>query len=194
RLCDFTGGLQETEPGIREVVEGYPARVVFRCVLAQLLARLGGTAEAHSILDDLAPADFGALPFDQEWFFGLSLLVDTSILLGDADRAAVLYPLLLPLSAVNASDPPEGFRGAIARDLARLAVLIERWDDAEAHFEEALALNAKSRALPWLAHTQAGYARLLRARGRRPERAEELHGAALETYDALGVRPEAREL
>src|SRR5262249_54100227 len=163
RLCDFTGGLQETEPGIREVVEGYPARVVFRCVLAQLLARLGGTAEAHSILDDLAPADFGALPFDQEWFFGLSLLVDTSILLGDADRAAVLYRLLLPWSAVNASDHPEGFRGAIARDLARLAVLIERWDDAEAHFEEALALNAKARALPWLAHTQAGYARRSRA-------------------------------
>jgi tetratricopeptide (TPR) repeat protein len=194
RLCDFTGGLEETEPGIREVVERYPTRVVFRCVLAQLLARLGRAVEAQSIVDDLAPADFAALPFDQEWFFGLSLLVDTSILLGDVDRAAILYRLLFPWSAVNASDHPEGFRGAIARDLALLAVLAERWDDAEAHFEEAIVLNAKSRALPWLAHTQAGYARMLLAVGREQARAEELRGAALATYDALGVRPEAREL
>jgi DNA-binding SARP family transcriptional activator len=194
RLCDFTGGLEETEAGIREVVDAYPARVVFRCVLAQLLARLGRTAEAQSILDDLAPADFDALPFDQEWFFGLSLLADTSVVLGAADRAAVLYRLLLPWSAVNASDHPEGFRGAIARDLARLAVLTERWDDAEAHFEDALALNAKSRALPWLAHTQAGYAGFLRARDGREERAGELRAAAIAAYDALGLRPEAREL
>ena len=194
RLCDFTGGLEETEAGIREVVDAYPARVVFRCVLAQLLARLGRTAEAQSILDDLAPADFDALPFDQEWFFGLSLLADTSVVLGAADRAAVLYRLLLPWSAVNASDHPEGFRGAIARDLARLAVLTERWHDAEAHFEDALALNAKSRALPWLAHTQAGYAGFLRARGGREERAGELRAAAIAAYDALGLRPEAREL
>jgi tetratricopeptide (TPR) repeat protein len=194
RLCDFTGGREETEPGIREVADAYPARIVFRCVLAQLLARLGHVAEAQGILDDLAPADFAALPFDQEWFFGMSLLVDTSILLGDADRAAALYRLLLPWSAINASDHPEGFRGAIARDLALVAVLTERWDDAEAHFDEALALNEKSRALPWLAHTQAGYARFLRARGRREERAAELLGAAVATYDALGVRPEAREL
>ena len=194
RLCDFTGRLEETEPGIREVAEAYPERVVFRCVLAQLLVRLGGKAEAQSILDDLAPAEFGALPYDQEWFFGMSLLADTAILLGDTARAAVLYRLLLPWSAVNASDHPEGFRGAIARDLARLAVLVERWDDAEAHFEEALALNAKSRALPWLAHTQAGYARALQLRGRDGAHADELRRAALATYEALGVQAHAREL
>jgi DNA-binding SARP family transcriptional activator len=194
RLCDFTGGLEQTEPGIRAVVGAYPARTVFQCVLAQLLARLGRKHEAQRIVDDLAPDDFAALPFDQEWFFGTSLLADTSILLGDAERAAVLYRLLRPWSAVNASDHPEGFRGAIARDLALLAVLMEVWDDAERHFEEALVMNAKSRALPWLAHTQAGYARLLRTLGRNEKRADQLLAAARSTYDALGVRPEAREL
>ena len=194
RLCDFTGGLEETEPGIRDVVDAYPTRVVFRCVLGQLLARLDRKAEAQSILDDLAPDDFAVLPFDQEWFFGLSLLADTSMLLGDVEHAAVLYRLLRPWSAVNSSDHPEGFRGAIARDLALLAVLMEEWDDAEGHFEEALALNTQSRALPWLAHTQAGYARFLRSRGADEQRAESLLAAAVATYDALGVRPEAREL
>ena len=179
-------------------------------MLAQLLARLGRTAEAQSILDDLAPADFDALPFDQEWFFGLSLLADTSVVLGAADRAAVLYRLLLPWSAVNASDHPEGFRGAIARDLARLAVLTERWHDAEAHFEDALALNAKSlwqrllfeaaaksqfsATTTLVTAIPAGYAGFLRARGGREERAGELRAAAIAAYDALGLRPEAREL
>ena len=194
RLSDFKGGLEETEAALRDVSETYPARVVFRCALAHLLVTLGRRGEAESILDDLSRDDFAALPFDQEWFFGMSLLAETSIVLGDGGRAAGVYRLLRPWSAWNASDHPEGFRGAIARDLARLAALDERWEDAEAHFEDALALNAKSRALPWLAHTQAGYARLLRARGRNRGRADELAAAALATYDDLGVQPYAREL
>jgi tetratricopeptide (TPR) repeat protein len=194
RLCDFSGGLEETERGIREVTDAYPARVVFRCVLTQLLARIGRKRDAQRMLDDLATADFAALPFDQEWFFGMSLLADTAILLGDDDRASVLHRLLLPWAAINASDHPEGFRGSIARDLARLEALMEREDEAQSHFEEALTRNETSRALPWLAHTQAGYARLLRARGGDEKRAEGLLTAALRTYDALGMQPHAREL
>ena len=194
RLCDFRDGLEDTERGVREVTELYPARVVFRCVLAQLLARLGRNPEAQRLLDELAVDDFHALPFDQEWLFGMSLLADTAILLGDLDRAAVLYRLLLPWGAINASDHPEGFRGSIARDLGRLAARIERVDEAERHFEEALARNARSRALPWLAHTQAEYGRLLRARGEDGGRADGLVAAARRTYDALGVQPHAREL
>jgi tetratricopeptide (TPR) repeat protein len=193
RLCDFRGGLEETEPGMREVVDTYPSRVVFRCVLVQLLGRLGQKPEAKRMLDDLARDDFAVLPFDQEWLFGMSLLADTAILLGDAERAAVLYRLLLPWARVNASDHPEGFRGSLARDLARLAVLADRPEEAEPHFEAALLMNAKSRVLPWLAHTQAGYAQLLRARGE-GRRAGGLVAAARRTYDALGLQPHAREL
>lgn len=194
RLCDFRDGLDETEAGAREIVERYPARVVFRCVLAQLLAKLGRNDEAREIVDDLASDDFTVLPFDQEWFFGMSLLADTAIAVGDADHAAALYRLLRPWSAFNSSDLPEGFRGAIARDLARLAVLLNRADEAKTHFEDALALNTKARALPWLAHTEAGYATLLRAYGDERNRADALAAAALATYDALGVQAHAREL
>lgn len=194
RLCDFRVGLEETEPGIRGVVEMYPARAVFRCVLAQLLAKLGRKQEAQWLLDDLAADDFAKLPFDQEWLFGMSLLADTAIRVGDTDRAPDLYRLLLPWARINASDHPEGFRGSIARDLARLAAVMERWDEAEGHFEGALELNRRTGARPWLAHTQAGYARLLEARRTDARRAEELLAAATTTYDALGVQPHAREL
>ena len=194
RLCDFRGDLDETEPGMRDVVETYPARVVFTCLLAQLVATLGRKHEAQQMLDDLAADDFAKLPFDQEWLFGMSLLADTAILVGDTDRAADLYRLLLPWARINASDHPEGFRGSIARDLARLAVVMERWEEAAGHFEEALAVNARTGALPWLAHTQAGYSRLLGTRRRDSGRADELLAAAIATYEALGVRPHARAL
>src|SRR3712207_7920789 len=46
----------------------------------------------------------------------------------------------------------------------------KRWDDAELHFEDALTMNTRMGARPWLAHTANDYARMLRARdGRRSE-------------------------
>jgi hypothetical protein len=174
-------------------VGAYPARTVFQCVLAQLLARSRPKHEAQRIVDDLAPDDFAALPFDQEWFFGTSLSPTRRSCSATPSAPRFSTGCCVP-GRQSTLRPPRGFRGAIARDLALLAALMEGWDDAERHFEEALVLNAKSRALPWLAHTQAGYARLLRTLGRNEKRADQLLAAARSTYDALGVRPEAREL
>ena len=124
------------------------------------------SAEAQRALDDLAQDDFSALPFDQEWLYGMSLLAETSALLGDSDSAAVLYRLLLPWAAFNAADHPEGFRGSISRYLGLLATTRQRWEEAELHFEDALATNARMGARPWLAHTAAR----LRADAARPRR------------------------
>ena len=43
----------------------------------------------------------------------MSLLAETSALLGDTDSAAVLYGLLRPWAALNAADQPEGIRGSV---------------------------------------------------------------------------------
>ena len=101
-----------------------------------------GVPEAKRALDDLARDDFSALPFDQEWLYGMSLLAETSALLGDTDSAAVLYRLLVPWAAFNAADHPEGIRGSVSRYLGLLATTTRRWDEAERHFEAALAMNA----------------------------------------------------
>jgi hypothetical protein len=39
-----------------------------------------------------------------------------------------------------------------------------RWQEAESHFDQALAMNARIGAKPWVAHTQFQYARMLLAR------------------------------
>ncbi len=189
-LCDFRGGLEELVPAICDLVAGYPARPVFRCVLAHLHGRLGQLPEAKRALDELAPDAFSALPFDQEWLYGMSLLAETSALLGDTDSATVLYGLLLPWAAFNAVDQAEGMRGSLSRYLGLLAATTERWEDAELHFEDALAMNASMGARPWLAQTQEDYARLLLRRdgpGDR-RRGEGLFDLALGTYRSLGMQ------
>jgi DNA-binding SARP family transcriptional activator/tetratricopeptide (TPR) repeat protein len=190
-LCDFRGDLDEVEPAISDLTVEYPARRIFGCVLAHLRARLGRLPEAKQELDDMAGNDFAALPFDQEWLYGMSLLAETAVLLDDTDSAAVLYRLLLPWAALNAVDQAEGIRGSVARYLGMLATTGKHWDDAEPHFEEALTMNARMGARPWLAHTESDYARMLLARNGRGdrERAQELLDRALGTYRELGMDP-----
>jgi tetratricopeptide (TPR) repeat protein len=188
-LCDFRGGLEEVEPAIRDLAADWPARPAFRCALAHLHARLGRLPEAQRALDDLTRDDCSALPFDQEWLYGMSLLAETSGLLGDADSAAVLYELLVPWAAFNAADWPEGIRGSASRYLGILATTTQRWEQAQLHFEDAAAMNATMGARPWLAHTKHDHARMLLARAhtRDREQARELLNQALGTYRELGM-------
>jgi DNA-binding SARP family transcriptional activator/tetratricopeptide (TPR) repeat protein len=188
-LCDFRGGLEEVEPAIRDLVTDYPSRPVFRCALVHLQARLGRLADAKRALGELSREGFAVLPFDQEWLYGMSMLAETAALVGDADRAEVLYGLLVPWGAFNAADVSEGFRGSVSRYLGVLAVTSGRSEDGALHFEEALRLNEAMGARPWLAYTQHDYARLLLARDAPSDRARalELLEQALATYRELGM-------
>jgi DNA-binding SARP family transcriptional activator len=188
-VCDFSGGLESVEPAIRKLVQDYPARVVFRCALIHLHARIGQAHEAEGELKELAAGGFAAVPFDQEWLFAMSFLAEAAWLLSDAGSAALLYDLLLPWGGFNAVDQAEGMRGSIWRYLGLLAMLDERTDAARSHFEDALDANERMGALPWLARTQEDYARLLLAttEGDDPARAHELLERSLRTYRELGM-------
>jgi DNA-binding SARP family transcriptional activator len=189
-LYDFRGSLEEAEPAIRDLVVAYPARPVFRCALALLHARLGRTEQAKRGLDQLSQDRCSALPLDQEWLYGMSLLAETCVLLSDSHPAAVLSRLLTPWAGFNAVDIPEGTRGAVSRYLGLLSTTTKHWEEAEVHFENAVAMNSRMGARPWLAHTQSDYARMLLARdgpGDR-ERAQKLLDAALASYRELGMK------
>ncbi len=194
-LCELRGGIEDVEPAICEVVAEYPARPVFRCALAHLHARIGRLAEAKHTLDELAADDFSGVPFDQEWLLGMSLIAETSAVLGDTDSAPPLYRLLVPWAAFNAADHPEGMRGSISRYLGLLATATERWTEAAQHFEDAMEMNERMGARPWLAHTQHDYAQMLLARDDPGDRtrALELMGYADATYRELGMASSAEE-
>jgi eukaryotic-like serine/threonine-protein kinase len=189
-LRDFRGaGLDDIEPELRDLVTTYPARPVFRCALAHCHARVGRIVEAEQELADLARDDCSALPFDQEWLFGMSLLAETAALAGDVGSAADLYVRLGPWAALNTVDQAEGCRGSTARYLGLLASLLERFDEAERHFEAALAMNERMGLRPWVARSEEDFAGVLLRRGGPgdAEKADALLSAALATYTDLGM-------
>jgi tetratricopeptide (TPR) repeat protein len=79
--------------------------------------------------------------------------------------------------------------GAAGRYLGLLAELLGDWDTAETHFEQALELNQKMLAKPWIAHTRGDFARMLKKRGRPDDihRADALLNEAWSAAQDLGM-------
>jgi hypothetical protein len=120
----------------------------------------------------------------------MAYLVDVCTFLGDRARADTLYRILLPFAGRNVVvSNGVACYGALARYLGALAATLERWDDAARHFEDALAMNTRMDARPWLAHTQNQYAAMLLARALPGDRdkAAALLDSALATARELGM-------
>jgi phage terminase small subunit len=179
---------------VRRSVEDYPTYPIWRCVLAQLTAELGYEAEARAALAAVAADRCAALPFDEEWLVSMGLLAETAAALGDRERAAILYDLLHPYADRVAISYPDVSTGSVARYLGLLAATMDRHDEAERHFEDAMQTNARIGAPSWLAHTKRDYARMLRARAAPDdeETARALMSQADATHAELGIRPPDR--
>jgi DNA-binding CsgD family transcriptional regulator len=80
--------------------------------------------------------------------------------------------------------------GSACRYLGVLATTMRCWEEAQRHFADALAMNARMGAKPWLAHTQHRYAEMLLARGQSGDRAyaETLLTDALAISREVGMR------
>jgi DNA-binding CsgD family transcriptional regulator len=102
-----------------------------------------------------------------------------------------LYQLLLPYAGRTVViGNATACYGAVSRYLGLLAATMERWEEAAQHFEDALAMNTRMGARPWLAHTQHEYAKMLLARNQPGDREEAmaLFNEALVTARELGMR------
>jgi class 3 adenylate cyclase len=158
--------------------------------LAQVYVETGREAEARTEFEDMAASDFADQPRDGQWLVHMVLLGETSVLLGDSRRAAILYDLLLPYAERNAV--AQGFtdyEGSVSQYLGLLAATMKRWEDAEKHFEDALEMNERMGARPWVAHTQHDYADMLLTRDDKGdrERALELVSEALNMAQEMGM-------
>jgi DNA-binding SARP family transcriptional activator len=183
------GRLNEIEDLIRSSIHEYPGYRSFRCLAVVLDCDLARLDDARAGFDVLAADDFSALPRDIEWLFCMSILSEVAAQLDDRERTTMLHTLLAPYEHLNATAAGEIALGSVARYLGILASATSRWDAAEKDFEDALAMNRRMGARPWVAHTQEDYARMLLARGDAGdvERAEPLLNEALATYRELGM-------
>jgi DNA-binding winged helix-turn-helix (wHTH) protein/tetratricopeptide (TPR) repeat protein len=190
------GRLEEAEAALQIFRKQYPWVPTWRCELALTLTLMGRDAEARSEFEQLAVRRFGDLRLDATWLTAITFLSEVCARLGDTERAATLYGLLRDYAGRTVSAGPGiACYGSAARYLGLLAGALERWDEASAHFEEALEMHGRMGTRPFIAETEADYSRVLLARGRARdrERARELAGRAAAIAEELGMRPLAAE-
>jgi DNA-binding CsgD family transcriptional regulator len=169
--------------GFREALAAAPSIPLVNVQHAKVLALTGSLREARGVYDDLC----GLLPFPAEhpaWVALLIQLVELIQRFGDAPTAEIVYRQLLPFrpypGALGSSTV--FFQGTVSRNLGELAEIFGDRAMAIELLREALPRNRAIGALPDMALTLLGVARLLRD-GNRAEMAE----AATLTQDALDL-------
>jgi DNA-binding winged helix-turn-helix (wHTH) protein len=135
---------------------------LMRSHVAYLFALFGRLAEARACYQPLLELDALDRPRDDGWLMMYSLTAEAAALCGDRAAAELLYPRLLPHAALNVTHFEWLiYLGSCEHWLGLLAALLGKRDAAVAHYEAALAMNAKIGARSALARTSIAYARLL---------------------------------
>ncbi len=183
---------EEVETRVREAVPVWPV-FLLRAAHTLILADTGHRSEAAEAFDRLAADEFAGLPHDVTYVISLATAAMVAYGLGDAARAAALYERLAPYDGqvVRGSRLAGGCFWVVAHHLGLLAATMGRHDDAVAHFEAALVLEARMGALPYLATTRFYYAEALAARDRQGDRkaAVRERAEALALLRRLSIRP-----
>ena len=183
------GRLAEVTPVMKRFIDENPDETTWLPGFALIAADLGFEEPARRRLRELAETGFD-MPFDAKRSASLSYVAEVAALLGDAETAARLYELMSVYQhmTITAGIVTVCY-GAASRYLGMLAATLGEFDKAAAHFEHALEMNTAIGARPWLAHTKAEYALLLRRRGGKgvSERAEMLANEAWEIAAELDM-------
>lgn len=184
------GRLQELENPLKALIERFPAIPSLATGLAFIYSELGKEEDTRREFERFVHNDFADLPRDQGWFTSMAGLSFVTHYLCDTQWAAILYDYLRPYATRNiVAGSATDCYGSVSRYLGLLAATLARWEEAERHFQDALAMNTRIGARPWIAHTQHEYARMLVTRNDNGDRehASELLAQALATAHELGM-------
>jgi eukaryotic-like serine/threonine-protein kinase len=129
-------------------------------------AEANDASAAAAEIERQAARGFEDLERDGFWLLRLCSLADACVTVGDARRARGIYELLRPFADRNATALTQVPFGPVALRLAKLAALLERWDEAEAYFEIALERCGLLGARAVRARVLLDYAGALQAEGR----------------------------
>jgi class 3 adenylate cyclase/tetratricopeptide (TPR) repeat protein len=179
------GRLSEVEGVIRLAVAGSPTIVAFRAALSLIHSHMGHRDEAAQELKSIALDSICGMPSDFLWSATIVLLAEVCSELSNEEYAEMLYELLDPYQDLNATILHAAAFGSNARSLGTLASVLSRWDDAERHYESAVATNAAMGFRPWSALSQLNYSDMLLRRNRPGDRER---GIALLNEALTGAR------
>ncbi|MEO8411958.1 MAG: LuxR C-terminal-related transcriptional regulator, partial [Propionivibrio sp.] len=185
------GRLREMAPVLRQFLDHASPAATWRPGLAVLYCELGARDAAREVFDTLAVDDFAALAHDAVRIASLAYLAEVCVWLDDTARAATLFELILPYAGRNVVfGAHTASFGAADRLLGMLAATLRRWEVAQRHFADAIALDQRTGGRPWLAHSRRAVAAMLLRRGGGGDRqhALSLLEAALGDARELGMR------
>jgi len=152
-------------PELREVAKIYPLQAM-RLNVALVEAITGDLAAARQALSVFAESGPGAMRRDITWILCASVLAQLCELCRDKQTAEVVYEMLEPFERHHiVVGTAIVYRGAVATELGRLATLLQRWDEAEHHFANALGRERRMGARPFEAGVQLAWAKLGLAKG-----------------------------
>ena len=170
-LRGWQARFAEIEPFIEMSVTQTTVMPAWRAALAEFYDHTGRAAEMQREIDALAADGFAALPRDTTWLTTMYLLAGICSRRRDARRAAELYELLEQFAGrIAVGWPLLVMMGSVDERLGMLATVLERYDAAEQHFANALAIAERMRGLPWQADIRHQWARMLIQRERRGDR------------------------
>jgi tetratricopeptide (TPR) repeat protein len=190
-LARELGELAPIAASLEQITEGPSESLYVPAMLALAQLDTGDEESALHTLDSLSADDLRRAQGENAWGSVLALLAEVAASGATPSKAAVLYEMLDPfagrlISAVIGL----ACLGAAERFQGMLSATLERWDDAEAHFERALELEERIRGRALLPRTRYWQARFFRARARPGDddaAAQLLAGVAQETQ-RLGMR------
>ena len=159
--------------------------------MTKLLAGTGRTIEANALLDRLASTDFDGIPGDAQWLGCLTSIAEACLILHAESATEVTYRVLAPYAHRFAlTGTAAACFGSVSRHLDMLAHVLGRWEEAEAHFDNAIRENRRAGAPLLVAHAVRNYAAMLfdRGDGEATKRATDLAREALTIYRGLHLQ------
>ena len=158
------GRIEEFEALMSASAEAFAAIPSARAMLAMLYAETDRAEQAEEQLKRLTVGGALALPLDQLWAGGMTMLSVAVALLGDTDRAGALYGILVPYEERVAS-VGGAHVGPLHRPLGLLAAALGRHTEADRHFAAAVRTCDQMDAPGWLARVRCEWGNALLQRG-----------------------------
>jgi ActR/RegA family two-component response regulator/tetratricopeptide (TPR) repeat protein len=185
------GRFDEVAEWLGGVLRSFPLLVpAVDCSLIITYAQSGQHDRARAELARYCSDDFAAVPRNAMWLMNMAFLADACVMIGDAEVAARLYPHLAPFTPYNVTLPPAFVLGPVSHYIAGLAALMGNDAAARRHYEDALALEARTGSRQWTARSQIEYGRwLLTSRHPDPVRGAQLVASARAIAEELGLAP-----
>jgi hypothetical protein len=136
-MRSFAGRYAELLPLLEGVVAANPSVTSFRLAHAIACLSADRADEARAALQEGAEAQFSRIPVDWMWITAVIGYAVLTVELLDVEAAAQLYPMLEPFADEVAFSGVSS-QGPISAYLGKLASVLGRHDDADAHLHHAL--------------------------------------------------------